>query len=935
MGGDDANDGGDHMKGAGLGLPEGASLMTLPSFTLESGITLTNVPVGYSTYGRLNARGDNGVIVGHSLTSNSHVHEWWGEMLGDGPGFTMNTREEFVVCVNYLGSPYGTASPITPIDGDAGKQPYGANFPTPCTIRDNVYLQKQVLDRLGVTRLRLAIGGSMGSMLALEWAATFPDFVNQLILIAGCGRHTDWAIAIGEAERFAVYADARFAGGAYDPSDPPSAGLAAARMTAMLTYRAPRSVDDRHGRSVAAPQKTRADAGVADRLAPTAATIIETEKAEHEELGLVPRRIPPALRSTLPRYDVENYLRYQGRKFAKRFDPNCYVALTHTLDTHDVARGRLGDDYAAVLRSIPHETLVVGITSDALYPFRLQRELVREMRDAKMYAIDSEHGHDAFLIEIASLNAAAVAFRGGRTIANVVDGTMYGTVDASFVDRAKRALHIVDRDAQTDGDRKGRRDPPGELLTSEAGRRPYASDMGHQPPALPDAVALPRSTAQVAALVRLCHERRVPVTTRGAGTGLEGGAVAYAGGLVLDTSRLKRMSFDEGDQTCAAGAGVLKNELDAFLKPRGVLFGPDPSSNPSLGGMASTGGSGMSTLKYGTSKENVRSMTVVTPQGRVLRTRRATRKSSTGYELNALYLGAEGTLGIITELVVRTFPRPKRRVGAVVTFADVRSATRAVVEATQRANLETLLRCELLNDEGVACTNAVFKTRLATRPTLFLEFVSARGAEDPAPARDWETFRGIATKHRAVDVRFAPDGESLDALWDARRGCYLAALKYRGVVDGSGRKEKVYVGDVCVPIARLSECAAETEKAFKSAGFPCVMCAHISDGNFHCLVPFRDEETEKLEALNDVVVRRALEMGGAASGEHGVGVGKMKHMLAEHGPAHLETQRCIKRALDPRNIMNPGKVVPMRATEEERLARHAVMGGAGSGASRL
>ena len=145
---------------------------------------------------------------------------------------------------------------------------------------------------------------------------------------------------------------------------------------------------------------------------------------------------------------------------------------------------------------------------------------------------------------------------------------------------------------------------------------------------------------------------------------------------------------------------MLKNELDAYLKPRGVLFGPDPSSNPSLGGMASTGGSGMSTLKYGTSKENVRSMTVVTPQGRVLRTRRATRKSSTGYELNALYMGAEGTLGVITELVVRTFPRPKKRVGAVVTFADVRSATSAVVEATQRANLETLLRCELLNDEG-------------------------------------------------------------------------------------------------------------------------------------------------------------------------------------------------------------------------------------------
>ena len=250
MGGDGANDGGDHMKDAGLGLPKGASQMTLPSFTLESGVTLTNVPVGYSTYGRLNARGDNGVIVGHSLTSNSHVHEWWGAMLGDGPGFTMNTREEFVVCVNYLGSPYGSASPITPVDGDAAGKPYGANFPTPCTIRDNVYLQKQVLDRLGVKHLRMAIGGSMGSMLALEWAATFPDFVTELVLIAGCGRHTDWAIGIGEAQRFSIMADAKFKGGQYDPKDPPLAGLATSRMMAMLSYRAPKSVDERFARGV-------------------------------------------------------------------------------------------------------------------------------------------------------------------------------------------------------------------------------------------------------------------------------------------------------------------------------------------------------------------------------------------------------------------------------------------------------------------------------------------------------------------------------------------------------------------------------------------------------------------------------------------------------------------------------------------------------------
>jgi|TARA_B110000977_G_scaffold110585_1_gene143733 D-lactate dehydrogenase (cytochrome) len=195
----------------------------------------------------------------------------------------------------------------------------------------------------------------------------------------------------------------------------------------------------------------------------------------------------------------------------------------------------------------------------------------------------------------------------------------------------------------------------------------------------------------------------------------------------------------------------------------------------------------MSTLRYGTSKENIVSMRVVTCEGRVLRTRRNTRKNATGYELNALYIGAEGTLGVITELTVRTFPRPKRRIGAVVTFADVKSASEVVVEATSK-NLCSLLRCELLNDEGVRCTNAVFKTNLKETTTLFLEFISAKGIDDNTPDLDWAQMEQICHAHGSTSTQFAPDAEALDALWDARRGCYLAALKYRGVVDGSMRK---------------------------------------------------------------------------------------------------------------------------------------------------
>ena len=932
-----SDDGGDHMKDAGPGLPPGASLATFPALRLDSGAVLRDVRCAYSTYGELNAAGDNVVVVGHSLTSNSCVHEWWGEMLGAGPAFALDTDRDFIVCANYLGSPYGTSSPCTPDPAKRGRDDdhhddhhasssspssssssfsawYGADFPTPCTIRDNVRLQKMLLDHLGAKKIRCAIGGSMGAMLALEWGATHPDLVESLVLIAGCGKHTDWAIGIGEAERFAIAADAKFLGGAYDPRDPPLGGLAAARMTAMLTYRAPRSVDDRHrrAREASPPPDAHADA----------------------ELKVV-RRATPGAAGALPHFEVESYLRYQGRKFTKRFDANCYAQLTHTLDSHDVAEDK-GGDYEATMRAIAQPTMVVGITSDLLYPIHLQEEMARLMPRAEMRAIDSVHGHDAFLIEIRALNRDVAAFRAK------VRTDEENSNDASSASLDSRLDWFEDDPAVPPAPSYGVADAPfrASVLAALAGDRSrclspafgddvsaYQRDMGHHAPSSPpDVVALPVSTAETARVVRLCWSRRVPLTTRGAGTGLEGGCVPYSGGVVLDTSRLKHLAWDDGEQVATCGAGVLKNELNAFLKPKNRVFGPDPSSNPSVGGMASTGGSGMSTLRYGTSKENVRAMTVVTPSGRVIRTRRAVRKSSTGYELNALYLGAEGTLGVITEVTVRTFPIPKVRCGAVVSFETVADAARTVVRATE-ANLETMLRCELMNDEGIRCTNAVFGTRLAERPTLFLEFSSD---DRRRCVREWREVRAMAIARGADrrSIRFAASGETLDALWDARRGCYLGAMKYCGIVDGTGRKQKVYVGDVCVPRGKLAECAAKTEEDFKRAGFPCVMCAHISDGNFHCLIPYDREDEERLEKLNDSVIRRAIAMGGAASGEHGVGVGKMRHVQWEHGPFHVDAQRRVKRALDPRMIMNPGKVISIEPTEEERSARHRSMGGA-------
>jgi len=255
----------------------------------------------------------------------------------------------------------------------------------------------------------------------------------------------------------------------------------------------------------------------------------------------------------------------------------------------------------------------------------------------------------------------------------------------------------------------------------------------------------------------------------------------------------------------------------------------------------------------------------------------------------------------------------------------VRAAAETVVAAVN-ANLGTLLRCELMNDEGIRCTNAVFATTLAEAPTLFLEFI---GNTREAAEGDWTAMLALALERGARSYKFAASGEELDELWDARRGCYLGAMRYRGILQGDPkRKEKVYVGDVCVPVSKLAQCVSETEADFKAAGFPCVMCAHISDGNFHCLIPFAPEEEDRLMALQDKVIGRAIAMGGAASGEHGVGVGKMKHICWEHGPFHIDMQRRIKRAIDPRCIMNPGKIFTVEPSEEERAARHRGMGGA-------
>jgi len=414
---------------------------------------------------------------------------------------------------------------------------------------------------------------------------------------------------------------------------------------------------------------------------------------------------------------------------------------------------------------------------------------------------------------------------------------------------------------------------------------------------------LPKSVEQVAAVLRECNLRRIPVTPRGAGTGIEGGAIPYHGGVVITTEQLKGIEVRVADMNAKVGAGVKKLELNKALFSMGLLFGPDPSSNPCIGGMCSTGGSGMSTPKYGTTKENVLALTVVTPEGRIIQTRRAVRKSSTGYDLTQLYMGSEGTLGVICEVVVRVNPIPRVRSGAVIRFESVREAALSVI-AIMSANITTLARCELLNKDAVFATNKVFDTVLPVVPTLILEF---QADNHEHTGRDYESACKASRRHGATSCDYCETGQDLDDIWEARRGCYPAAAKYRGGMD------KVLLSDVCVPLSQLADCISETEADFNANNLPCIICAHIADGNFHCCIPYKPNELVKIHALEARMIERGLAMGGTVSGEHGVGIGKMEHIINEHGTDYIDLMRRIKKALDPNSIMNPDKIFSLDA----------------------
>ncbi|MHA6346808.1 FAD-binding oxidoreductase [Roseivivax sp. CAU 1761] len=438
------------------------------------------------------------------------------------------------------------------------------------------------------------------------------------------------------------------------------------------------------------------------------------------------------------------------------------------------------------------------------------------------------------------------------------------------------------------------------LSTGESIRAAHGRDEAYSRPALPDAVAFPETTEEVSRIVALCAEAGCPVVPFGVGTSLEGHVIPVAGGISIDTSRMNRvLEIHAEDLDAVVQPGVTRTRLNEALRATGLMFTVDPGADATLGGMAATRASGTNAVRYGTMRETVLALEVVLADGTVIETGTRARKSSAGYDLTHLFVGSEGTLGIITRLTVRLHGVPERISAATAAFPSVAAAVDTVILAIQSGL--PLARIELLDEvqmKGMALYNP--DMGLPEAPHLFLEF---HGTE-AGVAEQVESFRAIAEEHGAENFAWASRTEERNRLWKARHDAYYAgkALKPGG---------NAVLTDVCVPISALADCIARTKEEIAASNLVAPLVGHVGDGNFHLLIlidPEAPGELARAQELAHKVNRLALSFGGTVTGEHGIGSGKMKYMAEEHGPAWAVMGR-IKRALDPANILNPGKMV--------------------------
>jgi len=438
------------------------------------------------------------------------------------------------------------------------------------------------------------------------------------------------------------------------------------------------------------------------------------------------------------------------------------------------------------------------------------------------------------------------------------------------------------------------------FTTSAAECLQHGRDESAYAPMPPDAVLYASSTEEVAQAVRLCAAHRVPVIPYGVGSSVEGHLLALRGGLSIDLSRMDQvLAVRPQDLSATAQAGCTREGLNAALRGTGFFFSVDPGANASLGGMVATAASGTNTVRYGTMRDNVLALMVVTADGSIVRTARRARKSSAGYCLTQLFAGSEGTLGIITEVTVRLHPQPEAIAAAVVCFPGVREAVETVIEAMQSG--VPLARAEMLDSLTIRAINVHSRTTLTEAPTLFLEF---SGSEAQVQEQSG-VLRELAEAHGGGDFQWATRPEERSRLWTPRHYAYFACLQLR---PGS----RSLTTDACVPLSALAECIAETVDDIATSGLIAPVFGHVGDGNFHCLLlvdPASAEEAALAESLSERIVRRAIRHDGTCTGEHGVGLHKMRYLEEEHGEAAVAVMRRIKQALDPLDILNPGKVV--------------------------
>jgi D-lactate dehydrogenase (cytochrome) len=418
-------------------------------------------------------------------------------------------------------------------------------------------------------------------------------------------------------------------------------------------------------------------------------------------------------------------------------------------------------------------------------------------------------------------------------------------------------------------------------------------------PGEPDVVVFPSSTDEVSAVMRVAAAHGAPVVPFGIGSALEGHVNALHGGVCLDLSRMNRVvrvSVEDLDATVEAG--VTHRQLNKALANQGVHFWVDPGADATIGGMAATRASGTTAVRYGTMREAVLGLTVVLADGRVIRTGGRARKSSAGYDLTRLFVGSEGTLGVITEITVKLHGFPEAVSAAVCPFASMAGAVRTVITTIQLGI--PVARIELLDGVQLDAVNRYSKTNYPLKPTLFFEF---HGTSRESVEENAKTVQEIAAEHGAEGFQWALTTEERGRLWQARHNAFYAAVALR---PGG----KPWTTDVCVPISRLAECILDTQKDLEGTALVAPLVGHVGDGNFHLIFvidPDNAAELAEVKRINGRLVERALAMGGTCTGEHGVGLGKMDYLRAEHGDA-LDVMKAIKQTLDPENRMNPGKM---------------------------